>query len=43
MSSFWVRKLCMNQHFTFGWKGLDKKKKMNMKDELAFKTKRGIY
>lgn len=29
MSSFWGRKLCMNQHFTFGWKGLDQKKKKN--------------
>lgn len=31
MSTLWVRK------------GLEKKKYMNMKDELTFKTKRGIY
>lgn len=25
MSTFWILKLCVNQHFTLGWTGLEKK------------------
>lgn len=25
MSTFWILKLCVNQHFTLGWTGSEKK------------------
>ena len=42
MSTFQVRKWCKIQHFTLGWKELEKRN-LHTKGELALKTTRGIY